>query len=64
MVRLPRATHPYLPTRVRGMFFYLYMIVDVFSRKIVGWEVQLGESGFHAAALVQKAILSDSSSTV
>ena len=49
----------YLPTRVRGMFFYLYMIVDVFSRKIVGWEVHLRESGFHAAVLVQKAILSE-----
>ena len=21
------------------MFFYLYLIVDIFSRKIVGWEV-------------------------
>jgi transposase InsO family protein len=50
----------YLPSRVRGMFFYLYMIVDVFSRKIVGWEVHLEESGFHAAVLVQKAVLSES----
>jgi len=41
------------------MFFYLYMIIDVFSRKIVGWEVHLRESGFHAAVLVQKAILSE-----
>jgi len=27
----------YLPTLVSGIFFYLYMIIDVFSRKIVGW---------------------------
>jgi len=29
----------YLPTRVRGIFFYLYLFVDLFSRKIVGWQV-------------------------
>ena len=27
----------YLPQQVRGAFFYLYLFVDVFSRKIVGW---------------------------
>ena len=49
----------YLPTSVRGMFFYLYMIMDVFSRKIVGWEVHAQESGFNAGILVHKAILSE-----
>jgi putative transposase len=29
----------YLKSLVRGEFFYLYMFVDVWSRKIVGWEV-------------------------
>jgi hypothetical protein len=29
----------YLATTLQGTFFYLYLIVDVFSRKIVGWEV-------------------------
>jgi putative transposase len=29
----------WLPAPIRGMFFYLYMMVDVYSRKIVGWEV-------------------------
>jgi putative transposase len=28
-----------MPGPVPGMFFYLYLIVDIFSRKIVGWEV-------------------------
>ena len=49
----------YLPTSIRGMYFYLYMIVDVFSRKVVGWEVHLEENGCNAAILVQKAILSE-----
>lgn len=29
----------YLPTPLRGTFFYWYLFVDVFSRKIVGWQV-------------------------
>ena len=29
----------YLASTVAGMFFYLYLIMDVFSRKIVGWEI-------------------------
>ena len=34
----------YLATTVRGVFFYLYLIMDVYSRKIVGWEVYAGYS--------------------
>ena len=29
----------YLPSAIRGQFFYLYLFVDIFSRKIVGWQV-------------------------
>ena len=29
----------YLPTKVRGLYFYLYLFVDIFSRKVVGWQV-------------------------
>lgn len=46
----------YCPSRVIGQFFYLYMIVDIFSRKIVGWEVHEQESGEHAATLLQKTV--------
>lgn len=46
----------YCPSRVIGQFFYLYMIVDIFSRKIVGWEVHENESGEHAAALLQRTV--------
>jgi len=34
----------YLPTALRGSFFYLYMFMDVWSRKIVGFEVHQEES--------------------
>ena len=36
------------------MFFYLYMIVDVWSRKVVGWAVHEVESASLAAALFEE----------
>ncbi len=47
----------YLASTVRGMFFYLYLIMDVYSRKIVGWEVYPEESAEHAASVAHKAYL-------
>lgn len=49
----------WLPAPIRGMFFYLYMIMDVYSRKIVGWEVYPMESAELGAALVHKVVLSE-----
>jgi len=42
----------YLPTRVRGLFFYLYLVVDLYSRKIVGWQIYDVESAGLAADLM------------
>jgi len=41
----------YLKTPVRGVFVYLYLMLDVWSRKIVGWAVHEREAAEHAAAL-------------
>lgn len=41
----------YLKTPVRGVFQYLYLMLDVWSRKIVGWAVHEEESAEQAAAL-------------
>ena len=49
----------WMPGPVAGMFFYLYLIVDIFSRKIVGWEVHERESADHAAVLIRKAVLAE-----
>jgi len=49
----------YLPTRVIGQHFYLYMIEDIFSRKIVGWEVHPNESGELAAELLERSVWSE-----
>jgi transposase InsO family protein len=42
----------YLRSHVRGEFFYLYLVEDVWSRKILGWDVRTTESADLAAALV------------
>lgn len=45
----------YLPSQVRGQFFYLYAVIDLFSRKLVAWEVHERESGEEAADLIERA---------
>lgn len=45
-----------MPGPVAGSFFYLYLIVDIFSRKIVGWEVHDRESAEHAARLIRQTV--------
>jgi transposase InsO family protein len=47
----------YLPSHVRGLFFYLYLIVDIYSRKIVAADVYPSEDSAYAAELVQRAML-------
>jgi len=42
----------YLPTAVRGLFFYLYLVMDIYSRKVVGWQVYEAESSALAADLM------------
>lgn len=49
----------YLSTPVAGQFYYLYLIMDVFSRYIVGAEVFDCESGEHASTLLQRSIFKE-----
>jgi putative transposase len=44
----------YLRSLVRGQFFYLYLVEDVWSRKILGYDVRDSESADFAAALVER----------
>lgn len=46
----------HLPCVVKGERYYLYMIMDVFSRKITGAEVWEAERGEHASALRQHTV--------
>lgn len=45
----------YLASTVVGWFFRLYLVMDIYSRKIVGWEIHENESADHAAQLIRKA---------
>ena len=47
----------YLPSDIKGMFFRLYLIMDIYSRMIVGWEVHREELAAHASELIGKACL-------
>ncbi len=44
----------YLKTIICGVYFYLYMFLDIYSRKIVGWEVYSEEKDDLSARLLQK----------
>ena len=49
----------YLPSAIKGQYYYLYMFMDLYSRIIVGWEAHTSETGEHAAALLQKSVWSE-----
>jgi transposase InsO family protein len=43
----------YLPTPIKGIFLYLYCVMDIYSRKIVGWQVYENESSELASELMK-----------
>ena len=49
----------YLKSPVLGMFFYLYLVVDVFSRKIVGAAVYEREDSEHATEMLMEAFAAE-----
>ena len=54
----------YLPAKVLGRWFHLYLILDLYSRKIVGWEVHDTDACEHAAHLVRRTALAESIATL
>lgn len=53
----------YLPGPAKGMFYYLYLIMDIFSRQIVGWEVWPEETAEHASELIRRTVLAQNIAT-
>lgn len=43
----------YLPAEIKGVYFYLYMFIDIFSRKVVGWQVYESESSALASDVMR-----------
>lgn len=44
----------YLKSNIAGQYFFLYLFLDVYSRKIVGWEIHERESPNYSSVLLQK----------
>ena len=49
----------FLPATVKGQWFYLYLILDLYSRKIVGFEVHETDCAEHAAHLARRTALTE-----
>jgi len=45
----------YLKAPIKGRFFYLYVALDVWSRKIVGWTLEESESSTHSSRFLKAA---------
>lgn len=45
----------YLPSNIRGKYFYLYMFLDIFSRKIVGFDIFEEQLAEHSSLVVTNA---------
>lgn len=53
----------WLPGPAKGIYFYLYLILDLFSRKIIAWDIWLEESAENASILVRRGVLSEKRTT-
>ncbi|MCF6281214.1 MAG: IS3 family transposase [Candidatus Polarisedimenticolaceae bacterium] len=49
----------YLAAAITGTFYRLYLVMDIYSRKIVGWEIHETETAAHASMLIRKACLAE-----
>lgn len=49
----------YLRSPIKGVYYYLYMFMDVFSRKIVGYEVYEEESMEHSSELINSICIKE-----
>ncbi len=47
-----------------GVWFHLYLILDLYSRKIVGWELHATDYSVHAAHLVRPTALAEGIATM
>jgi len=46
----------FLPSRVKGQFYYLYMVEDLYSRYGVHWEVYTEENSEHTCRVIEQSM--------
>ncbi|MCU7913841.1 MAG: hypothetical protein KZQ63_18935 [Candidatus Thiodiazotropha sp. (ex Lucinoma aequizonata)] len=44
-----------MATTITRIFYRLYLVMDIYSRKIVGWEIHENETADYASLLIRKA---------
>lgn len=44
---------------IKGEYYYLVMMLDIYSRKIIGWEVFLAESAHNSRTVLERAVLAE-----
>ena len=49
----------WLPGPAKGVHYYLYLMLDLYSRKIVGWEIHEYESSENASTLLRKTCMKE-----
>lgn len=49
----------YLQSSVRGQFYYLYLFLDLFSRKIVGWDIHANQESNLSAMLLEDICMNE-----
>jgi putative transposase len=49
----------YLPAAVVGRWYHLYLIMDLYSRMIVGWSVHDSDDSDHAVRLLKRTVLAE-----
>lgn len=54
----------YLPAMVVGAWFHPYLVLDLYSRKIAGWEVHATDDSVHAEQMVRRTALAEGIATV
>lgn len=49
----------YLPSTIQGIFFYLYLFMDIYSRKIVGWQIYATQSSELASEIIKDIAINE-----
>ncbi len=49
----------YLQSCVRGQFYYLYLFLDIFSKKIVGWNIHAAQDSSLSALLLEEICINE-----